>query len=148
MNDDQNEDGPRARPVAPRSDDSCELVGSDVNEPQDASEVEWRTVAAYDQYEASNDGRIRLAATGRELDQHRDAKGYFTVKLQRSWGRGRTPRYVHRLMALAFFGPQPTPEHTDVAHWDGDPGNNTLANLRWATADENAQDSIRHRRGA
>jgi len=148
MTDDQNEDGPRAPLSSPWSEDSRKLVGRYANGPSGASEVEWRTIVAYEQYEASSDGRIRLSATGRELDQHRDAQGYFTVKLQRSWGRGRTPRYVHRLMALAFFGPQPTPEHTDVAHWDGDPGNNALANLRWATADENAQDKIRHRRGA
>ena len=50
---------------------------------------------------------------------------------------------VHTLIAEAFHGPRPTPEH-QVAHFDGNPSNNCAWNLRWATAAENAQDRDRH----
>ncbi|UJB43592.1 HNH endonuclease [Streptomyces sp. A1-5] len=36
------------------------------------------------------------------------------------------------------------PEGTQVAHSDGDPLNNKLSNLRWATAKENMADQFRH----
>jgi hypothetical protein len=108
--------------------------------------TEWRPIPTHDGYEASEDGRIRHTATEEELTQEVTSKGHVRVAIPRTNGRGKVPRFVHRLMALAFFGPQPTPWHTDVAHWDGDPSNNTIQNLRWATQAENAKDRIRHNR--
>ena len=52
---------------------------------------------------------------------------------------------VHKLVALAFLGPPPTPKHA-VAHYDGDKTNNHFTNLRWATKAENEADKIRHGR--
>jgi hypothetical protein len=49
---------------------------------------------------------------------------------------------VHHLVAAAFIGPRP-PEK-EVAHWDGDPENARLTNLRYATPVENDSDKIRH----
>lgn len=50
---------------------------------------------------------------------------------------------VHRLVATAFLGPQP-PDKPHVAHNDGDPANNRLGNLRYASKAENAQDKPLH----
>lgn len=36
------------------------------------------------------------------------------------------------------------PRDHDAAHWDGDPTNNCLDNLRWATVSENMSDKKRH----
>jgi hypothetical protein len=52
---------------------------------------------------------------------------------------------AHALVAGAFYGPPPTPSH-EVAHEDGDRGNNQAGNLRWATPAENAADRDRHGR--
>jgi hypothetical protein len=41
-----------------------------------------------------------------------------------------------------FIGEQPKGK-PQVAHWDGEASNNNLVNLRWASAAENSQDSIR-----
>jgi hypothetical protein len=51
---------------------------------------------------------------------------------------------VHILVMLAFVGPRP--EGADVAHGDGDPTNNRLSNLRYATRGENNQDMVFHGR--
>lgn len=67
--------------------------------------------------------------------------GYKSVMLR---GDGRSyRRYVHRLVLEAFAGPPPTPDH-QAAHNDGNPSNNRLDNLRWATPAENAADIDRH----
>lgn len=48
-------------------------------------------------------------------------------------------------MLEAFRGLPPTAAH-QAAHWNGDRSDNRLANLRWATAAENAADRARHGR--
>jgi hypothetical protein len=48
---------------------------------------------------------------------------------------------MHRLVCTAFHGEPPTPDHTDVDHIDGDPGNNRTENLRWVTHAQNVQSS-------
>jgi predicted transcriptional regulator YheO len=50
---------------------------------------------------------------------------------------------VHRLVAAAFVGDQPSKKH-EVAHNDGDRLNNVSSNLRWVLHTENMQDRDRH----
>lgn len=57
--------------------------------------------------------------------------------------RGVGSVYVHVLVAEAFIGPKPSPNH-EVRHDDGDPGNNFWRNLEWATRGRNTQDKKRH----
>lgn len=52
---------------------------------------------------------------------------------------------AHALIARAFHGPPPTPDH-EVRHLNGDPLDNHAENLRWGTVAENAADTIRHHR--
>lgn len=67
--------------------------------------------------------------------------GYMMVHLKEA-SRGREAHYVHRLVCRTFLGePQ---NGQEAAHGDGDPKNNRLANLRWATPAENMEDKLRH----
>ena len=52
---------------------------------------------------------------------------------------------AHRIVILTFVGPRPSSKHY-VAHYDGNPRNNNVSNLRWATASENNLDKNRHGR--
>lgn len=51
-------------------------------------------------------------------------------------------RTIHQLVAEAFIGPRP--EGLETCHNDGDPTNNHVGNLRYATHAENAADMVKH----
>lgn len=95
-------------------------------------------------YAVSSVGRVMSLMPGRVgmvLKPWTDQDGYKHVTLR---VLGRDVRFaIHRLVVRAFHGPQPTPTH-QAAHDDGDPGNNLCNNLRWATAQENQGDRLRH----
>lgn len=104
------------------------------------TEEQWRIIPGYEPYCASDLGRIRGVRKS-ILTPVVTQYGYHQVTL--CTGGKKYSRLVHRLVAYAFVGPQPTPEH-DVLHWDGDKGNNALINLRWGTPKENNADQMRH----
>ena len=77
----------------------------------------------------------------RPMSPSTDAKGYFGVTLCGVDGKRRTAR-VHRLVAEAFIqNPDCLP---CVRHLDGDPKNNSAANLAWGTYAQNEEDKIAH----
>lgn len=53
----------------------------------------------------------------------------------------RKTRLVSRLVLTAFVGHPP--EGMECCHYDGNPGNNNLENLRWDTHHNNMQDNLR-----
>jgi hypothetical protein len=117
---------------------------------------EWRPVVGYEGlYEVSNLGRVksvdRLCNSSKRTAQwmkgrilkprvnaHRQNR--CTVALCKN-GKASYP-YIARLVLTSFVGP--APKGQDAAHWDGNPVNNCLENLRWATVSENALDKKRH----
>ncbi|WP_211339176.1 NUMOD4 motif-containing HNH endonuclease [Salana multivorans] len=112
----------------------------------------WLPVVGYEGlYEVSDRGRVRsldrLSAAGapqrgRVLRPSIAKGGYPMVSLYRD--RGRSTRTVHRLVLLAFVGPEP--EGAEACHRDGNPTNNALPNLYWGTHSENMHDAVRHGR--
>lgn len=118
----------------------------------------WRMIAGYERvYEVSNLGRIKSCARwlaftskrGRRCVRRTAPKflaiqtlpaGYKTVHLNLDGQR--VLRTVHSLVAAAFIGPRPA--RYDVAHYDGNPANNRVENLRYATRRENHGDKKRH----
>ena len=113
----------------------------------------WRDVPGYEgRYEVSDLGNVRSwavrgevgsrRATPRTLSQATGKRGRKTVSLVPEGASAGRTHTVHGLVASAFIGPRP--EGMQVAHWDGDAGNNRLSNLRYATPEENSADAIRH----
>lgn len=115
---------------------------------------EWRPVVGYEGiYEVSDHGRVR--SLDREIeyrdgrtrrhrglilspDRHRNGRLQVCLYLG---GKGRQ-RMVHRLVLEAFVGP--CPHEMDGCHWDDDPDNNHLSNLRWASRSDNMLDKVRN----
>ena len=108
-------------------------------------EEEWRTIPGLPDYSASNKGRIR-----RDTAKYRTkAKPGMIIEGSRNLGYiflmcpDRKYRSFHRLVALTFLGPPPSPKSV-VCHYDGVRDNNAVENLRWATQADNMADRKRH----
>jgi hypothetical protein len=110
------------------------------------TDEKWRPVPGFEgHYDVSDRGRVRTWKTGR--GKRRDTP----VQMSGSASHGR-PRVVLRkpglrksygigtLVLLAFVGPS----DQWCLHWDDDPWNNRLENLRWGTAKENSGDARRN----
>ena len=110
----------------------------------------WRAIDGFPGYEVSDEGRVRnwnqggrpakvkkWRETPKPVSLVRQSSGHMKV-----WLGHKTARWVHRLVAIAFIGP--SPNGMQVAHNDGDPSNNSVQNLRWATPKENCADKRRH----
>lgn len=90
----------------------------------------WKTINGFEDYEISDDGRVRNGTTGRVLrTTYRNMRGE-TVGLRKN---GRTYfKLIHRLVAEAFI------EESDrdgslVTHKDNDINNNVVDNLEYST---------------
>lgn len=85
-------------------------------------------------YEISKDGVVRNKKRLSECAQHKSSnnKGYLKLVLYKNGVR--TNFELHRLLALTFI-PNPQNKPT-VNHIDGNPNNNNLSNLEWATIRE------------
>jgi len=96
----------------------------------------WRQVEGYPSYEVSDRGCVRrcLDAGYRVLKPLVATNRYHQVCVFNA-GQGRR-MLVHSLVAAAFLGPRPSPEH-QVNHLDGDKANNTAENLEYVTRREN-----------
>ena len=116
--------------------------------PLGGSCAEWRSIPRWPEYQVSDTGEVRRigsasgARVGRILRQLRNRKtGYLSVCLSQNSSQVRID--VHRLVAIAFHGPQPSADHL-VAHNDGSRTNNHACNPRWATQGENLRDCREH----
>lgn len=99
---------------------------------------DWRVIASFPDYEASNLGRCRRIHTNRILRPF--AGEYLRVSVKKRNGQAHTIE-VHRLVVEAFHGP--IPERMQVHHVNGDKYNNHLSNLRIVTGSENLAEAVR-----
>lgn len=108
----------------------------------------WRPVIGYERlYEVSTRGQVRSLTRVDRLGRLRvgimltpTGLHHLHVTLSKE-GRKRQPT-VHRLVAEAFI---PNPEKLPmVLHWDDDPSNNRVENLRWGTSGVNRADAVRN----
>lgn len=104
----------------------------------------WQPVVGFEgRYEISDGGYVRSFArkNPRIIVGKTDKRGYRHVLLY-DGANQRVMRTVHTLVLEAFVGPRPSGYHG--CHYDGNPSNNMLTNLRWDTAKANQADSRRH----
>lgn len=111
--------------------------------------MEWRRIADLSSYEVSEYGHVRRTVRGGRrypagyiLTPKPHQRGYRYYDLVRDDGTTLTI-LEHRLVALAFLPPIPSPG-CEIAHGDGTRTNNHFKNLRWATSKENQDDRKRH----
>lgn len=136
-----------------------EHVATHLNLPRITSE-RWRWVLRQKgRYLISDQGRLlSLRRGGHLLSGTARPGGYLFVCLPELDGTRRQVA-IHTLVAETFLGPRPTydhreykdramrwPERMQVCHWNGDPVDNRLENLRYGTAGDNADDRFRHGR--
>lgn len=113
---------------------------------------DWRAVVGFEgSYEVSSDGQVRSLTriisdgrriTGRTMKHCAGTHGHPQLLLSRNGKRYQ--RYVHRLVLEAFVGP--CPEALEACHWNGNPADNRIDNLRWDTRSANGIDAVRHGR--
>ena len=112
----------------------------------------WRAVTDYEGlyeglYEVSDHGRVQSISRVDRLGRERPGVlltptglAHLHVTLSRD-GKKRQPS-VHQLVAKAFL---PNPEGLPmVLHWDDNPANNHVSNLRWGTSGGNRSDAVRN----
>lgn len=99
---------------------------------------QWRSTTVRPDYVVSDLGRIR-SPRGNILKPYTLKSGHQQVSLGKVRGQ-----YVHRLVLEAFIGP--CPPGMQACHWDDDPSNNALSNLRWGTPSDNGHDRTRNGR--
>lgn len=85
----------------------------------------WKQSEQLDNYEVSDEGRVRNAKTGKVLKPSLDSKGYETVKVK-SNGRRLTKR-VGKLVADTYLGEDPT--RPRIRYIDGNKHNNRPDNI-------------------
>lgn len=90
----------------------------------------------YNYYMISNYGRVYNRFTNSILALQVGTDGYFTVGLSGTFGA--KPFRINRLVMMGFT-PIQDPWNYDVNHKDGNPKNNCLYNLEWATRSQNIQ---------
>lgn len=95
----------------------------------------WKDIEGYEGYKVSNLGHVKSKKC--VLKQF-VSKGYLTVRLNNKTKR------VHRLVAITFLSNEYNKKEVD--HIDGNPLNNNVENLRWATRSENESNPITRKR--
>lgn len=100
--------------------------------------MEWRDIPGFDMYEVNAEGQVRRKA--QILKPGSIPSGHLTVALCRGKGKPKS-MYVHRLVAQAFLdNPDSKPL---VNHKNGNPKDNRITNLEWATYSENVAHGYR-----
>ena len=95
-------------------------------------EERWNPSKEFDNYEVSDEGRVRNKRTGRVLKTNQNNKGYETVSL--SEGGKKYTKRVHKMVANSFMDIQD--DRFEVTHKDRNRRNNRLDNLELKTRSE------------
>ncbi len=96
----------------------------------------WKKIKGTN-YEVSIVGQIRNSVTGRIVRGSKNQKGYLLVEIgSKAKGGKRIYRTIHTLVAEAFIGKRPSPQH-QINHISGKKRDNSAWNLEYVTCKEN-----------
>ena len=98
----------------------------------------WKTIEGYEDYMASNLGRVKSLKFGKEkiLSQFDDKDGYKRIGIYKNNNIKQTS--VHRIIASAFLGNS----DLQVNHKNGNRADNRIENLEYVSVRENISHSI------
>lgn len=102
---------------------------------------QWKDIG--DGYAATSCGCIfskNKSGNYKRLYGNARKSGYLRVKIKRE--NKKVLKFIHVLICEAFIGPKP--DGMMCCHWNGNPADNRVSNLRWGTALENYGDMLRH----
>lgn len=105
-------------------------------------EEKWNQSKEFDNYEVSDEGRIRNKRTGRILKTQTNKKGYESLTLRKD-GKQYT-RMVHKVVADTFM--DISDNRLEVTHRDRNRRNNRLDNLELKTRSEIIRDTYKNGR--
>ena len=117
-----------------------------MSEHIDSTQEAWKPVVGHEGiYLVSDHGRVRSLKyrTRRLLKPNPLVSGHLIVSLY-DRHKNRRQALVNWLVLEAFVGPRP--DGMWCCHWDDDPANNHLSNLRWDTPSGNVRDKRRNGR--
>lgn len=106
---------------------------------------EWRVVNGYENYEVSNQGRVRVRKTGLVRAVHSDKQGYQVLTMYS--GKKKKTLKVHRLVGQAFLGLDFEDRLQVMMHLDDNKANNHVSNLKVGTHKENSEYQIKGTNG-
>jgi len=121
--------------------------------------IAWLPAAEWEGlYEVSDHGGVQsidrtitqVNCWGNPVDRRLKGRILKQVRINRYWavhlsnGKYHKMIKVHILMLTTFVGPRP--DGLKGLHWDDDPDNNIISNLRWGTLSDNHFDACRNGR--
>lgn len=104
--------------------------------------IEYRQSPSWPRLKVGDDGSV-IGPSGKTLKCFPDKYGYLRLNVYLG-GNQWKQLGAHFLVCETFHGPRP--EGHVVAHRDGNPSNNAVDNLRWASPAENEEDKLLHGR--
>lgn len=117
------------------------MITKSINVMQDTEEI-WKEVSGYgSKYAVSNMGRMKNQKTGRILKPQYERGGYVRMTLSKGAKGSFDKMFLHRLVLICFNVPNPE-NKSDVNHINGNPSDNRLENLEWATRLENVRHAL------
>ena len=97
----------------------------------------WKTIPSFENYEASNTGKVRNKSTKQVLKPNANCKGYHHVVLYNGSKKNKQMVCVHRAVAMAWLPPDDF--KLTVNHKDENKDNNAVDNLEWLSNKDNIQ---------
>jgi len=113
-----------------------------VQNPDGTQGYTWNPIPHWDGYFACKEGLIASVKRGkfRIMSSIKAKDGHLYIFLYNNGVM--VKQWVHRLI-LMTFSRQPS-DNEEGRHLNGDPGDNSIKNLKWGTKAENQSDRIRH----